>query len=450
MELIFLDSGLLNKAGHSYKLAKTVSGALARRKLRYRIFGFSGLDTSIAAEIGAVPHFSRSLYDVVDFSPDEIAAIFRAAPAGGSTRSEPRTWTALNEAFEGDLRAFRSEPRTWTALNEAFERDLRALPLDIWQPDNLIVVVAITQNQILGLVRFLRAMPRNRLPRVVCNLMLPPSYLPWGAVSAHGKKYYRAAFRLAAPLIGRSLLFTVENEAMRTLYSKLIGRSLFFTVENAALRTLYRKDFGVQTRILPVPFGASGPPRTMEGRVRLGFFGDSRCDKGFHLLPRAIALCQRDGLDAEFIVQIQHSGWEQRTIEAEAALRALKGVRFLEGELSTEDYTAWTGRTDVMLLPYDPVAFGAARGSGIFAESVAAGRPVIATRGTFAGTSVENNQAEGEVFAPHASEALAAAIARLIPRLPACKARAAERAKDFARSHSPGAYIDVLLAHAKT
>jgi glycosyltransferase involved in cell wall biosynthesis len=429
MELIFLDSGLFNKAGHSYKLAKTVSGDLARRKLRYRIFGFSGLDTSIAAEIGAVPHFSRSLYDVVDFSPDEIAAIFRAAPAGGSTGSEPRTWTALNEAFE---------------------RDLRALPLDIWQPGNLIVVVAITQNQILGLVRFLRAMPRNRLPRVVCNLMLPPSYLPWGAVSAHGKKYYRAAFRLAAPLIGRSLFFTVENEAMQTLYSKLIGRSLFFTVENAALRTLYRKDFGVQTRILPVPFGASGPPRTMEGRVRLGFFGDSRCDKGFHLLPRAIALCQRDGLDAEFIVQIQHSGWEQRTIEAEAALRALKGARFLEGELSTEDYTAWTGRTDVMLLPYDPVAFGTARGSGIFAESVAAGRPVIATRGTFAGTSVENNQAEGEVFAPHASEALAAAIARLIPRLPACKARAAERAQDFARSHSPGAYIDVLLAHAKT
>ncbi len=446
MELIFLDNGLLNKAGHSYELAKTLSEALSRRKLRFRIFGLSGLDPSIAAEIGAVPHFSRSLYDVVEFSSDEkrrsVAAIFRGAPVQQSNMD------GVNEA--SNLRAFRSEPRTWTALNEAFERDLRALPLDIWRPGNLIVVVAITQNQILGLVRFLRAMPRNRLPRVVCNLMLPPSYLPWGAVSAHGKKFYRAAFKLAAPLIGRSLFFTVENEAMRTLYSKLIGRSLFFTVENAALRTLFRKDFGVQTRILPVPFGASGPPRTMEGRVRLGYFGDSRCDKGFHLLPRAIALCQRDGLDAEFAVQIQHGGWDQRTIEAEAALRALKGVRFVEGVLSSEDYAAWTGRTDVMLLPYDPVAFGAARGSGIFTESVAAGRPVVASRGTFAGTSVENNQAEGEVFAPHTSEALAAAIARLIPRLPACKARAAERARDFARSHSPGAYIDVLLAHAKT
>jgi glycosyltransferase involved in cell wall biosynthesis len=413
VELIFIDSGLQNKAGHSYTLAKTVSVALARRKSRYRIFGLSGLDTSIAAEIGAIPHFSRSLYECVELSRSEkrrqsFAAMFRGAPAGGSPFSERQTWKALNETFE---------------------RDLEALPAGVWQKDNLIVVVTITQNQIFGLVRFLRAMPRDRLPRVVCQLMLPPSYLPWGAVSTLGKKFYRAAFARAAPLIGRSLFFTVENEAMRTLYSK---------------------DFGIQTRILPVPFGASGSQRTREGRARLGFFGDSKCDKGFHLLPKAIAVCQRDGLDAEFIVQIQHSRWEQRTIEAERALRTLKDVRFLEGVLSSEDYAAWTGRTDVMLLPYDPVAFGAARGSAIFTESVAAGRPVIASRGTFAGTCVEDNQAEGEVFAPHTSEALAAAIARLIPRLPACKARAAVRAQDFARSHSPGAYIDVLLTHAST
>jgi len=411
LELILLDCGLINKAGHSYTLAKTVSEVLARRRLRYRIFGLKGLDTSITAETGAIPHFSRSLYDGVDISMGEkglrlLEGAFRRTPAGGSTRSEQRTWKALNETFE---------------------RDLEALPGDVWRPDNLIGVVAITQNQIFGLVRFLRASSRGRLSRVVCQLMLPPTYLPWGAVSAHGERFYRAAFKLAAPLINRSLFFTVENEAMRTLYSK---------------------DFGVQTRILPIPFGASGPQQTTEGRVRVGFFGDSRYEKGFHLLPRAIALCQHDGLDVEFIVQIHNSGWSQRTIEAERALRALKRVRLLEGVLTSEDYAAWTGRTDVLLLPYDPVTFGL-RGSGIFTESVAAGRPVVASTGTFAGISVENNQAEGEVFAPHTSEALAAAIARLMPRLPACKARAGERAQDFARSHSPGAYIDALLTHAE-
>jgi glycosyltransferase involved in cell wall biosynthesis len=413
LEVILIDSGLVNKAGHHYMLDKAVCGALARRKLRYRIFGLIGLDTSIEDEIGAIPHFIRSAYECVRYSWSEkllrsFAAIFRGARAGGSP--------------------YFSEHQSWKALNREFELDLEGLPVDVWQKENLIVMMTITQNQILGLVRFLRGRAREQLPRVVCQLMLPPSWLAWGAVSAHGETFYRAAFKLAAPLIGRSLFFTVQNEAMRALYSK---------------------DFGIQTHILPIPFGDAGSQQTTEGRVRVGFFGDSRYEKGFHLLPRAIELCQRDGVDAEFIVQVHNSGWTKHTIEAERALRTLQGVRLLEGVLSSEDYAAWTSRTDVMLLPYDPVTFGM-RASGIFTESVAAGRPVVASRGTFAGTGVENNEVEGEVFAPHTSEALAAAIARLMPRLPACKARAAVRAQDFARSHSPGAYIDVLLAHAES
>jgi glycosyltransferase involved in cell wall biosynthesis len=210
------------------------------------------------------------------------------------------------------------------------------------------------------------------------------------------------------------------------------------------------KDFGVGTKVLPVPFDASPRKGNPEGPVRLGFFGYSKCDKGFHLLPKAIELCQRQGLDAEFIIQIQHSGWEQRISEADLALRVLKSVRVVEGVLSSADYAAWTSRIDVMLLPYDPIAFGEARGSGIFTESLAAGRPIIASKGTFAGTSVENNQAEGEVFAPYTSEELAAAIARLMPRLPACNTKAAERAKVFAREHNADANIDVLLTHTRS
>jgi len=89
LELILIDSGLVNKVGHHYMLHKAVSGALARQKLRYRIFAQSGLESSIAAEIGAIPHFSRSPYECVLFSRSEkrlrsFAAIFRGAPAGGA------------------------------------------------------------------------------------------------------------------------------------------------------------------------------------------------------------------------------------------------------------------------------------------------------------------------------------------------------------------------------
>ena len=43
---LFIDNGS-DEAGHSYALAKAVSGALARRRSRYRIFRLSGLDTSM-------------------------------------------------------------------------------------------------------------------------------------------------------------------------------------------------------------------------------------------------------------------------------------------------------------------------------------------------------------------------------------------------------------------
>jgi glycosyltransferase involved in cell wall biosynthesis len=234
------------------------------------------------------------------------------------------------------------------------------------------------------------------------------------------------------------------------LAAPLLDRVLFFTVENKAMQALLKQDFGIGAEILPIPFDGSPRKETGDGTVRLGFFGYSKCEKGFHLLPKAIELCRRQRLAAEFIIQIQHSGWEQRTIEAEHALRTLKNVRLVEGVLTGAEYAAWTSQTDVMLLPYDPVAFGAARGSGIFTESVASGRPVIASRGTFAGASVEKNEAEGEVFEPYTSEKLAAAIARLIPRLPDCRVRAAERTEAFAREHSADAYVDVLLRHARS
>ena len=412
MEVVFLDNGLISKGEHSYNLAAKLAGALTARDLRYRIFGLQAMDQSIVEELGAVPHFRCSLYDGVDLSHGEkrlqsIATMFRGARPRGPIRSERKTWIALNEAFE---------------------EDLKTLPPEVWKSENLVIVPAISQNQILGLIRTLLRQPQERLLRVVCQLMFPPHWTPWGQVGVHGEQFYRDAFRLAAPLIDRALFFTAENEAMATLYGK---------------------DFGVHAKILPIPFNGSPRKETREGTLRLGFFGYSKSDKGFHLLPKAIEFCQRQRLDAEFIVQIQHSGWEQRTIEAELALRALKGVRFVEGVLTGAEYAAWASQTDVMLLPYDPVAFGAARGSGIFTESVASGRPVVASRGTFAGASVEKNEAEGEVFAPYTSEALAAAIARLILRFSACNARAAERAGAFARHHNADAYADVLLTHAR-
>ena len=167
------------------------------------MFGVQSLDPSITEELGATPHFKRSLYDGEDFSRGEqrlrsLAAIFQGSRPRGPVRSERKSWAALNASFE---------------------EDLTTLPASVWNSGNLVVVPAISQNQILGMIRFLRRQPEERLPRVVCQLMFPPSWTSWGQIAMRGKRFYRDAFRLAAPLLGRSLFFTVENTAMQALFA---------------------------------------------------------------------------------------------------------------------------------------------------------------------------------------------------------------------------------------
>jgi hypothetical protein len=391
-------------------LIKLVGERLTLCGVRYRAFGMKSIDPLIVAEIGALPHFSRSLYDNERPTPDEQRWLRRFALARG-------------RAFDATVP---SERTSAEVLNAAYEQDLTALPPDVWSSEKLIVVPAVSQNQIAGLVQTLRGKADGERLRVVCQLMFAPNWTPWGRTGRLGKRLYRKAFALARPIIGKTLFLTTENEAMAGLY---------------------RDRYGIETSILPVPFGDTEPAVPCSGRPAFGLFGYSKCEKGFHLLPQAIEICRAHGLDANFTIQLQHSGWEPATVAAERALRQIPGVRLVEGMLSHDEYTAETGRIDAMLLPYDPVLFGL-RGSGIFTQSVAAGRPVIASAGTFAGASIASGRAEGEVFSPQNSAALATAIMRLCGRLADSQARAAKLAHAFARKHSAEAYVDVLLALA--
>jgi glycosyltransferase involved in cell wall biosynthesis len=414
MEVILLDNGLTNRGEHSYHLVKEAAAALAQRNLPYRIFATKALDPAITVEMGALAHFTYTLYD-------HFGALARETLA--------QTWQALREHKPLHEARWPSERRSRAKLNAAFRRDLEALPPDVWAPDNLIVLPAISQNQIFGLIEHVGAMRAPDRPRIVCHLMFAPDWTPWGKNGVKGEAYYREAFAQAAPLLGHSLFFTTENEAMASLY---------------------RQTYGIDTKVLPIPFGAVPlKEKTESATTRLGVFGYSKTDKGFHLLPQAVALCGEKNLAVQFVVQIQHSGWEHETMLAERALRVAPNVRVLDGVLTSETYFEETNNADVILLPYDPQKFGL-RGSAVFTESVAAGRPIIASEGTFAALSIAKGEAEGEIFTPYDGVQLAHAIERLLPRLSDCRVRARARAAVFAQRHSGEAYVEVLLGHLET
>ena len=240
------------------------------------------------------------------------------------------------------------------------------------------------QHQFLGLARFLKR--RAVEMPVVCQLMFEPDWTPWGEASALAHRAYRRAFTLLR-----------NYPAIR------------FTCETAALVELYKRAFDVDCTILPTPIEKRDIFHPVNERVRLGYFGYSKKEKGYHLLPRAISLCAEMRPDLEFVIQAQHGKGIQEIDDATFALRGMPGVRVLEGALSAAQYERQVRSSDIVLLPYDPEYFGI-RGSGVYADAVSGGLPIVAASGTWAARCVTEGRAVGEVFAPYDSASFARAI----------------------------------------
>jgi glycosyltransferase involved in cell wall biosynthesis len=437
MEIIFLASSMANRGEHSYRVIEEVGAALQSRDISYRIFSTRTIEPEIAHNKAVVPHFTHSLYEYRcvynNLGPILTDPSFRwIDEVRGGAQALEFVAGCLHRCWHGPFPETQSkyvplEHRDWKAFNKSYYADLCALPKNVWAPGNLIIVTATSQNQIRGLVEFLREkhLPQS-LPVVICHLMFPPNWSPSGRAARMGTKFYRMALKQGKPIIGKTLFFTTENKLMAEAFDT---------------------EFGIESRILPVPLRAHESQRRKDDeKVRIGFFGYSKSDKGFHLLPEVATICRNKGIDVEFQIQVQHSNWEQATIQAEQALRRMPNVHLIEGSLGSKDYLTEMSKVDVVLLPYDPKLFGM-RGSGIFTESVAAGRPIIASERTFAAESLKKGEAQGEIFAPHNAQACADAIERLLPRLAACRERAMESAETFTRRHNGEAYVDVLLSY---
>ncbi len=257
MEVIVLDNGLTGRGSHSYHLDKEVIRSLSSRNISYRLYGARSVERQIVTETGAIPHFLVSLYE--HFSLIDILKFIHRITRTG--RQMPGWGLASTELKLSHV------------LNWLFRRDLARLPPEIWDHDNIVVIPGMTQNQIFGLSKFLASLPAHKRPSVICQLMLPPTWAPWNGIAIQGERLYREAFDFAAPLI---------------------GKSLFFMSDNNVQHDLFLKTFGIETGWLPIPFAIGAPvvkPPPAEGApVKAGFFGYSKMEKGFHLLPDTIEL----------------------------------------------------------------------------------------------------------------------------------------------------------------
>ncbi len=169
--------------------------------------------------------------------------------------------------------------------------------------------------------------------------------------------------------------------------------------------------------------------RRRRGTVVFGYFGEARCEKGFHLLPEIVEkLINIYGAKrVRFAIQVSAAP-DNDTDEvrsARARLERLAELHKVHGAIRLYQefpdmhgyYTALAG-CDGLLMPYDPGAYQL-RGSGVALEGLALGIPIV----VLAGTDMAVTFAQGCIVAnSHTAEAVTQACTFVVDNLEAISA----------------------------
>lgn len=156
----------------------------------------------------------------------------------------------------------------------------------------------------------------------------------------------------------------------------------------------YSDVSGLCFATVPVPFrvGLLREHKRRPGETLcLAYFGDVRDEKGFHWLPDLIDALRDDDLvpgKVRFIIQASLGApqYNPKSVTALERLLAEESEHITlvgtDGPLSPEEYYRLFSETDLLLCPYDPLAYRR-RSSGTFTEAIAAAIPTVVPRNTW-------------------------------------------------------------------
>lgn len=322
---------------------------------------------------------------------------------------------------------WRNEPPRWMVrsrwlldLLEAlsgrrFFADLCRLPQDM-TGENLVFAQMIAPRHLMAWLRWLNERPSK--PVLVLHL----GYQPW--------RFERA-----------------DVKSLLSCLSKSAQSRLRFATDSEKLVAPFESALGCRVHYLPhvveTAFPPAAPPRSDQPPVFLSA-GNARREKGFSEVLDALGLLSSRLAAGEFRVRVQTHQPDAFCAKILEGFAGIPGVSLMDECLNFSDYNAALAEADVLLLPYHLDHY-ALRTSGVFCEARCAGRPVIATKGSWAGDRVERDGG-GWVVSEKNPADLAAGISRALGPERLAKATEAAALQERARwEFSPDAFLAQLL-----
>jgi glycosyltransferase involved in cell wall biosynthesis len=194
-------------------------------------------------------------------------------------------------------------------------------------------------------------------------------------------------------------------------------------------------------------------PLAADGCVRIGYLGDDRGTRGFYLLPQLVARAsQESDVRVRFFIQCPNAasghgdGRLSSAFEALAALASdrTKGrVTLIRERLSDEEYAELLRHVDVVVVPYDGWGYREPT-SGVFAEALAMGKPVVVTSGTWMAHELRRSRG-GTEFADGDAADLAAKVVEVVKGYEGYARRAQGFSPEWRRFHSSHRLAELLL-----
>lgn len=277
------------------------------------------------------------------------------------------TYWSDERNFSGAARASLEEQADIVRSNHevAIASDLSALDeKHDFRRDDLIVLNSAKHWPLRGVVRWLESLPFERRPSMLLILHFTGEPIKYRYDPA--SRHYKDAFEF------------IEHSSVRD--------RVHVVADAMTLVDEYRSVSSIQFDLAPIPHTTlPNHLRSREAKIVVSYAGEARINKGFHLLPFVCErMLQSDLADVvEFHVHSFCADPNQRFYRvARSFLSRLSNVHLYDEELDDDRYEAFVREADVLIIAYQQDHYHR-QTSGIFAEAMAMGTPVIVSRGTW-------------------------------------------------------------------
>ena len=204
-------------------------------------------------------------------------------------------------------------------------------------------------------------------------------------------------------------------------------------------------------KVLPIPhtqYSSEQPSiKTPSKKLVIGYLGDARINKGFHMIPETIknviSSLGSDAVHWEIQANIRkHQEWQ--TVQAVNLLKTMPTIKLHEAAMDTDSYHKLMADIDIFMLPYTLENYHS-QTSGVFSETRGLGKVSVVTKGTWMAREITNHGG-GTLCMPEDSKSLADALVESVKAYPQLKAQAEFAKTKWCEFHNSENFITELIS----